>query len=130
MDDKTEAEMKRFVWRMAIADEANRTAALMDGTTKPVKKLLADYELVFGVWNGEDEESGVGIMLMKGMKRMEALAAAAEPAPEGAIRPNLKGANWTAVKCAAMEQAAACREMFGDGTKGDPKRELPGRIFF
>jgi hypothetical protein len=55
-----------FVQR--IVDMANRSDAIMDGTTGLVPKLLAANQIVYGVWQDSAEPYGVGLLIIKGEK--------------------------------------------------------------
>src|SRR3546814_721255 len=70
--------------KAAAVEAANKVVGFLDGTMAPISKIMAENEVVFAVWQDAREDDGVGIKLVKGRKRLEALAAAEQPAPAGA----------------------------------------------
>jgi hypothetical protein len=102
--------------KSAIVDLANESRALMDGTIEPVKRIIEENEVVFGVWQDDDEPDGVGILLIKGQRRLGALAESGKPAPTGAERLTLPAAvmKVSAIPCLCLEQAEAARLTLGE----------------
>jgi hypothetical protein len=72
----------------------------MDGTPEPVLELIADNDVVYGVWQDPTEKHGVGILLIKGANRLRDITATGTPAP----------LSMTAIRCTCLEQAEALRQ--------------------
>ncbi len=87
-----------------LVDLANRNEAAMDGTTEPVRRIVAEGDVVFAVWQDPEEEFGVGYLIVKGAKLLKEIVASQKPQ---AIRTN-------AVKCICAEQAIALKQVLGD----------------
>ena len=105
-----------------IAAMANANRLSLDGTTAPVKRIIAENELVFGIWTDPKEPLGVDTLVIKGERRLSAIAASGNPAPPDAAKfapPN--GMKMSAVPCASCEQAVVLRRQFGDGAHETPK---------
>src|SRR3954465_15369926 len=50
----------------ALAIRATENLGLMDGSTIPVRRIIAKSELVFGVWQDSAEPDGIGWLIIKG----------------------------------------------------------------
>jgi len=87
---------------------ANDVAPLLDGTTEPIKAIIAENDVVFGVWQDASESDGVGIHVIKGQTRLSAIAS-------GHVAKDLKVG---AIPCACQEQAIACQETLGEKVWG------------
>jgi hypothetical protein len=104
-----------------LVARANENRSLMDGTTGPVQKIIDSHDLVWGIWQDPSEPAGVGYMIIKGRRRLKAIAASGETAPEGAIGigPRAARMKTSAISCECAEQADAARLVFGDGEDAD-----------
>jgi hypothetical protein len=98
-----------------IVARANDNLHVMDGTTEPVRRILAGCELVFGVWQDLREPHGVGTSIIKGVRRLKAIAESGERRfVAGQQRAISLQTKWSAIKCESAEQAAAARLVLGD----------------
>ena len=116
---KGSQSMEQDQWRelkSRLVDYANANKELMDGTTEPLKRILNENDLVFGVWMNVREPDGVGTTIIKGLNRLEAIAASGKPAPAGTVAfqppPDLR---ISAISCPSADHAEACRITLGDG---------------
>ena len=64
------ADMKR-----RLVELANINDAAMDGTTEPVLEIIAQYHVVYGVWQDPIEPVGVGRLIIRGGNRLREIAA-------------------------------------------------------
>ena len=87
-----------------LVDLANCNEALMDGTMEPVKRIIAEGDVVFAVWQDPEAEHGVGCLGLKGKKLLNEIVAS----------QNAQVAQITAVKCKCAEQAIALKQELGD----------------
>jgi len=108
----TQADDAEFL--AAIVATANENGALMDGTTDPVRKIIDSADVVFGVWQDRKCQHGVDTLIIKGRRRLEAIAAM-QPSPKGAVTLPINRIKWSAIRCVCAEQAVATRQVFGDG---------------
>jgi hypothetical protein len=76
----------------------------MDGTTEPVRRILAEGDVVFGVWQDPEEEFGVDYLVVKGAKVLKEILAS-QTTQVGRI---------SAVKCICEEHAIALQQVLGD----------------
>ena len=74
----------------------------MDGTMKPVMKIVTENDVVFCVWQDTDEPYGVGILTVKGANRMREIVATGEG----------QTVRLAAITCNEFEQAEALRMTF------------------
>lgn len=88
-----------------IVEIANANEQLMDGTTEPVMRILAENDLVFACWQDPEAENGVSTMILKGYRRLAEIAA-----PGGKAQP----LRCSAVKVLSHEMAIAARETLGE----------------
>jgi hypothetical protein len=94
--------------RMMIA-LANQRQLAMCGMSRRaafryVESIVADAEVVIGVWQDPREPNGVGLHVIKGLRHLMTAAASGEPA-----RVSVE-----AVPCIDREQAVAAEQRFGD----------------
>lgn len=87
-----------------LIDLANRNQEAMDGTTETLRRIVAEGDLVFAVWQDPEEEYGVGGLTIKGTKLLKEIAAGQT---SRAIR-------ISAVKCTCEEHAMALKQVLGD----------------
>jgi hypothetical protein len=57
-----------FIRRMV--EKANANAALNDGTTGPIKTIIARSDLVLALWQDPSQPYGVGSLIIKGHRAM------------------------------------------------------------
>ncbi len=96
-----------------LVEWAEANEIQMDGTTDPVRRIIAANDVVWGVWNDPKEPHGVGLYLIKGRRRIQAIAHGAENAPAGTTPFTLgsQAVTMTGIKCAdGFEQAVECRK--------------------
>jgi hypothetical protein len=91
-----------FMRRMV--DKANANAALNDGTTGPIKKIIAGADLVLAVWQDPSAPYGVGHLIIKGD---EAMTRSIAQNVTTLLRPD-------AILCDNAEMAEACRQVMGE----------------
>jgi hypothetical protein len=94
--------------RMMIA-LANQRQLAMRGMSKRaafhyVETIVADAEVVIGVWQDPSEPNGVGLHVIKGLRQVMTATASGEP-------PRVR---VDAVPCIDREQAVAAEQRFGD----------------
>jgi hypothetical protein len=82
---------------------ANANNDEMDGTMERVKRIIADNDVVFAVWQDQTEGDGVGMLIVKGQALLRRCIA------EGAIQ-----ARMSAIKCVCGEQAEALQRVCGE----------------
>jgi hypothetical protein len=82
---------------------ADGNKPLMDGTTRPVKKIIKTADLVFGIWRDASAPDGVGRLIIKGEKALREVIASGKT-----VRMRT-----TAIWCANAEHAAAAKRVFG-----------------
>ena len=87
-----------------LVDLANRNEKSMDGTLEPVRRIVAEGDVVFAVWQDPQEEHGVGTLIVKGAKRLKEIVASQTGQPM----------RLSAVKCICEEQAIALKQVLGD----------------
>jgi hypothetical protein len=103
------------VWLATIVAMANDNLRFMDGTTEPVRRILADCDVAFGVWQDSREPHGVGTSIIKGVRRLKAIAESGERRfVAGQQRGISLQTKLSAIKCESAEQAAAARLVLGD----------------
>lgn len=102
--------------KKSIVAVANGNEKLMDGTTGPVIRILSENEIVFAVWQDKQAEGGVSTMLLKGQRRLAAIASEVDPGPAGTSRLQRgpQEIKWSAVKVLDREMAVAARQSFGE----------------
>jgi hypothetical protein len=98
----------------AFVDEltniANHHGEIMRGMTEKaatdhVKSVIADNDIVFGIWEDESEANGVGVLVIKGDRELQACTASDQCIPS----------RISAVPCTEHDQAVAAKETLGDG---------------
>lgn len=104
--------MAETLERATIAARAEENRRLLDGTTDPVKQIIADADIVFGVWPDPTQPHGVGMHVIKGRRRLAAIAVAEHEAIAGGMTSETL--NWNAIPCASEEQAIAAQWILGE----------------
>jgi hypothetical protein len=79
---------------------ANANQALMDGTTGQIQRILAEGDLVFGIWSDDSKPHGVDYLILKGVSLLHEIAAGKDSA-------NIK---LDAIACDCFEQAQAVKQ--------------------
>jgi hypothetical protein len=87
-----------------LVDLANRNEETMDGTMGPVRRIVAEGDVVFAVWQDPEEEYGVGSLVVKGAKLLKEIVASRTG----------QAMRIDAVKCTCTEQAIALQQVLGD----------------
>jgi hypothetical protein len=87
-----------------LVDLANRNEAIMDGTIEPVRRLVAEGDVVFAVWQDPNEQYGVGFLVVKGEKLLKEFVASRTAHAIG----------YSALKCICADQAIALKQVLGD----------------
>jgi hypothetical protein len=101
------AELSKL--KQSATEMANANNEEMQGMSKReamqlVKKILADNEIVFGVWQDLNEPDGVDMIVVKGTSKLRE-----------AIMHNIAiSVKTSAIKCLCYEQALALQQKFGD----------------
>ncbi|MCK1702599.1 hypothetical protein IVA86_14450 [Bradyrhizobium sp. 146] len=54
---------------------ANANRALMDGTTKPVRQIIENNDVVLAVWQDVDQPLGIGTLIIKGAVTLRNISA-------------------------------------------------------
>jgi hypothetical protein len=91
---------EKFLGKMA--EMANNNVALYDGTSGPIKKILSEAEVVFGIWNDLTQRLGFGYFVIKGAEILERCVRENETMP----------ARCSAIACTDAEQAVATKHMW------------------
>jgi len=94
-----EAEALAADLKRRLVELANVNDAAMDGTMGSVLEIIADNEVVYGVWQDPTEPDGVGTLIIKGANFVHEIAASGKT----------QECRLTAIKCIAAEQAEALR---------------------
>ncbi len=98
-----------------IVAMANQNLLYMDGTTHPVNRIISNCDLVFGIWQDYREPHGVGVSIIKGVRRLLAIEESGRPRfHSGQKLPKAMPTKWSAIKCLNAEYAEAARRMLGD----------------
>ena len=109
-NDNVEAVLSK----QSMLEMANATRAILDGSTSQIEKIIREHDLGVGVFQDVKSDDGVGFHVIKGRKRLQAIAA---KAPEGStpiIGPSGAKLRVTAVPCVELEQAIVVQRMWGD----------------
>jgi hypothetical protein len=96
-------EVKMITLEM-IVHRANEVRQYLDGMMAPVKRLVYDNDLVFGVWQDLAEPEGDGTHIIKGRAVFAELVASGQS----------QNVRWTAIGCIEAEQAIALQRHIGD----------------
>ena len=105
----------------AIVDMANAradAAIVANRTGQPhttlLKRDIDSAEIVYGVWQDRGEPHGVGICLVKGLRRYHAMAHGAGLAPPGTTLFRLvpQEVRTTAIRCSMYEEAVVMRQVY------------------
>jgi hypothetical protein len=86
-----------------MVELANSNETLMDGTTKPVKRIIAEADVVFGIWPDATKPHGIDSYIIKGRHLLA----------DGIASNITQRLRCTAIKCIELEQAVAAAEVFG-----------------
>jgi hypothetical protein len=84
--------------QLAMREMSRRAADLY------VETIVADADVVIGIWEDAREPSGVGLHVIKGLRHLMTATAGGEPA----------GVHVDAVPCTDREQAVTAEQRFGD----------------
>jgi hypothetical protein len=87
-----------------LVECANANNSLMDGTTAPVKRIIAAHKIVFAIWQDGDAPHGVDCLLIKGSDKLRRIAAGKTPVE----------VSITAIAVCDTEQAVAAARVLGD----------------
>jgi hypothetical protein len=87
-----------------IVELANATHPLMDGTMEPIRKIIAENEVVFAVWQDATAENGVDMLIVKGQQKFREIEASGDAAE----------VRMSAIHCIEREQAFALVDMLGE----------------
>jgi hypothetical protein len=104
--------------KLLAAAEANQK--LIEGNPDAVKQIIDSSALVFGVWRDPKETDGVGMAMIKGARRLRAVASSVESPPAGTARLRRRGATLkpNAILCQNAEHAYQLQLMFGESGVG------------
>ncbi|UEM13664.1 hypothetical protein J4G43_004910 [Bradyrhizobium barranii subsp. barranii] len=83
---------------------ANANKTLMDGTTKPVRQIIEDNDVVLAVWQDFAQPFGIGTLTIKGAAVLRNISA---DGVTSFCRAN-------AIPCDSYEQAVALLEVLGE----------------
>jgi hypothetical protein len=89
----------------------------MDGTIGPVKRIIANADVVFAVWFDPAESLGIGMHVIKGRRQLAPTAVAGDEQSATTTRRPGKASEsltWNAVPCMSLEQAIAAQWILGD----------------
>jgi hypothetical protein len=92
---------QEFVLR--LVNMANANEKVMDGSMEPVKRIAAEADVLFAVWQDPEEEYGVGYLIVKGEKLLKSIVTSGDD----------KHARINAIKCIEKEQAVALKRLIG-----------------
>lgn len=102
-----------------IVAMADHNRALMDGTTEPVKQIMASADIVYGVWQDNTQPDGFDWRVVKGQNTLAAIM------QSGTTR----NVQMNPVPCINAEQAMALQLVLGDGDRpGDVELEVGDNI--
>jgi hypothetical protein len=104
MTNRSEGCEDRADFVRKLVDLANRNEVTMDGTMEPVRRIIAEGNVVFGVWQDRAEEYGVGYLVVKGAKPLKEIVAG----------QTTQVMRISAVACRCREQAVALKQVLGD----------------
>jgi hypothetical protein len=93
----------QFLQSLIAMSDANQQS--MDGTTKPVQKIIDENDVVFGVWNDPESRCGVGFHIIKGGHLLNEIIGAGKSQQH----------KTSAVYVDNFEMAEAARLTLGDG---------------
>jgi hypothetical protein len=86
-----------------LLEKYNKSLALMDGTTGPVKQMFA-ADVVYGVWPDASKPAGIDYIVVKGIALMTNCVADNQSFT----------ATVAVVPCSCLEHAVAAQRVFGD----------------
>jgi hypothetical protein len=105
MDDRAQIEeLKRRATELANANHSEMQGMSKRAAMRFVREILADNEVVFGIWQDFAEPNGVGMLVVKGIAHLRDSIAHGFP-----IKVKI-----SAVPCVCHEQALALRQVHGD----------------
>ena len=87
-----------------LVEKANLNRHMLDGSTDSVKDILAQSDVVIGVWQDTESPHGVGMHVIKGQRVLGEIMAGGKPI-------NVK---IDAIPCVNMEQAIACQDVLSE----------------
>ena len=87
-----------------VVKKANANATLMDGSDHTVMKIIAENDVVWGVWQDTTQRDGVGLHLIKGRYALKITPA-----------NSLQTIRVSAIPCGCYGDAVARRRDLGDG---------------
>jgi hypothetical protein len=76
----------------------------LDGTTESVVRMIAESDVVLGVWKDDAEPDGVGVVVIKGDQFLASIGQIGQTVPP----------RMTALPCDCAEMAFAAKEAFGE----------------
>jgi hypothetical protein len=91
-----------------LVEKANLNRHMIDGSTDSVKDILAQSDVVIGVWRDNDSPHGIGMHVIKGQRVLGQIMAGGE-------RMNVQ---IDAIPCVSREQAIACQDVLGSTEAG------------
>jgi hypothetical protein len=93
---------REFLRELVNIAEINN--AEMDGTMEPIKRIVADAEVVFAIWPDLEQREGIGLLIVKGEKLLEKVS----------VSGRAQTIKIEAINCVSVEQAVALKQMLGD----------------
>jgi hypothetical protein len=87
-----------------VVEKANANARLMDGSDGAVTRIIAENDVVWGVWQDAAQRDGVGLHLIKGRHALKITPAS-----------SLRTIRVSAIPCGCYVDAVARRRDLGDG---------------
>jgi hypothetical protein len=103
---KQPKEPKEFAaFLKTLVEIANKNAELNDGTTGPIKRIVADNDVVFAIWQDHSAPYGVNMLPIKGTQRLL----------EGTRYQIAITPRTSAIPVDNIEMAIAARDVLGDG---------------
>jgi hypothetical protein len=87
-----------------VVKKANANATLMDGSDDTVMQIIAENDVVWGVWQDATQRDGVGLHLIKGRHALKITPA-----------NSLQTIRVSAIPCAGYGDAVGRRRDYGDG---------------
>jgi hypothetical protein len=87
----------------ALIDMANANRKIMDKTIDAIGQLVAENDVVFGIWRDENGPQGVGFHVIKGAECVQQIVHTRHP----------QGLRISAIPCIDGTQAAAVERRLG-----------------
>jgi hypothetical protein len=112
MTDLDDLQEQVVAFKATMVDIANANAEAMRAMTNEaafdhVQGIVESAEVVFGVYQDENEPDGIGVCMIKGSWQMRAAT----------VEKQVGKLKIDALPCASREQAIAAKQMFGDETR-------------